>query len=54
VLITCTSAQRDTGVFDTGRYGIDRLKEIVPVWKQEVGPEGGRWVEGGYIPNEEV
>ena len=51
VLIACTSAHRDTGVFEAARYGIDRLKEIVPVWKKEVGPEGKTWVEGNYIPN---
>ncbi len=50
VLIACTAAHRDTGVFDAARYGIDRLKEIVPVWKKEVGPQGEEWVEGEYIP----
>ena len=50
VLIACTAAHRDTGVFDAARYGIDRLKEIVPVWKKEVGPNGEEWVEGDYIP----
>lgn len=50
VLIACSSAHRDTGVFDAARYGIDRLKEIVPVWKKEVGPQGEEWVEGDYIP----
>lgn len=50
VLIACTSAHRDTGVFDAARYGIDRLKEIVPVWKKEIGPNGEEWVEGDYIP----
>ena len=50
VLIACTSPHRDTGVFDAARYGIDRLKEIVPVWKKEVGPQGEEWVEGDYIP----
>jgi molybdopterin synthase catalytic subunit len=51
VLIACTAAHRDTGVFDAARYGIDRLKEIVPVWKKEVGPEGEIWKEGNYIPS---
>jgi molybdopterin synthase catalytic subunit len=37
-------------VFDAARYGIDRLKEIVPIWKKEVGPNGESWVEGEYIP----
>lgn len=50
VLIACTSAHRDAGVFDAARYGIDRLKEIVPVWKKEVGPNGEEWVEGDYLP----
>jgi len=50
VLIVCTAAHRDTGVFEAARYGIDRLKEIVPVWKKEIGPEGGFWVEGRATP----
>lgn len=51
VLIACTAAHRDTGVFEAARYGIDRLKEIVPVWKKEVGPGGETWVEGDYRPD---
>ncbi len=50
VLIACTAAHRDTGVFAAARYGIDRLKEIVPVWKKEIGPDGQTWVEGDYHP----
>lgn len=52
VLIACTAPHRDTGVFEAARYGIDRLKEIVPVWKKEVGPGGETWVEGDYLPGE--
>ena len=50
VLVACSAAHRDTGVFDAARYAIDRLKEIVPVWKKEVGPQGEAWVAGEYIP----
>jgi molybdopterin synthase catalytic subunit len=50
VFIACSAAHRDTGVFEAARYGIDRLKEIVPVWKKEVTPTGEVWVEGEYIP----
>jgi len=50
VLIACTSAHHNTGVFDAARYGIDRLKEIVPVWKKEVGSNGEEWMEGEYTP----
>jgi molybdopterin synthase catalytic subunit len=50
VLIACTAGHRDTGVFEAARYGIDRLKQIVPIWKKEVGPDGEEWGEGDYIP----
>jgi molybdopterin converting factor subunit 1 len=52
VLIACSAGHRDTGVFEAARYGIDRLKEIVPIWKKEVGPDGETWVEGAYTPDE--
>jgi molybdopterin converting factor subunit 1 len=51
VLIACSSGHRDEGCFEAARYGIDRLKEIVPVWKKEVGPRGESWVEGEYHPS---
>ncbi|MGH2521836.1 MAG: molybdenum cofactor biosynthesis protein [Anaerolineales bacterium] len=53
VLIACSAAHRDTGVFEAARYGIDRLKEIVPIWKKEIGPNGEEWVEGHYRPAED-
>ena len=54
VVVACTAAHRDTGVFEAARYGIDRLKEIVPVWKKEVGLDGEEWVEGSYVPKPDV
>jgi molybdopterin synthase catalytic subunit len=53
VLIACTAPHRDTGVFEAARYGIDRLKQIVPIWKKEVGTNGEEWISEGYIPTEE-
>lgn len=53
VMIACSAAHRNSGVFDAARYGIDRLKEIVPVWKKEYGPDGVEWLEGSYIPQEQ-
>lgn len=50
--VACAAGHRDQGVFDAARYGIDRLKEIVPVWKKEVGPDQSVWVEGHYHPTE--
>lgn len=52
LMIVCTAAHRDSGVFEAARYGIDRLKEIVPIWKKEIGPDGEQWVEGDYIPSQ--
>lgn len=50
VVVATSAAHRDSGVFEAARYGIDRLKEIVPIWKKEVGPGGEHWVEGSYRP----
>ncbi|MFQ5399474.1 MAG: molybdenum cofactor biosynthesis protein MoaE [Anaerolineae bacterium] len=50
--VACAGGHRDQGVFDAARYGINRLKEIVPVWKKEVGPDKAVWVEGHYRPTE--
>ena len=50
VLCACSSPHRDDGCFEAARYGIDRLKEIVPVWKREVGQSGETWIEGDYQP----
>ena len=49
-LVACASGHRDQGGFEAARYGIDRLKEIVPVWKKEVSADNSVWVEGDYRP----
>ena len=49
-LVACAAGHRDQGAFEACRYGIDRLKEIVPVWKKEVGPDQSVWIEGEYRP----
>ena len=48
--VACAGRHRDEGVFEAVRYGIDRLKEIVPVWKKEIGADRSVWVEGHYRP----
>ena len=50
VVIACSSSHRDSGIFEATRYGIDRLKEIVPIWKKEMSKDGEEWIEGKYIP----
>jgi len=49
-VIACSGSHRDEGVFEAARYGIDRLKEIVPIWKKEIGPGHDEWVIGNYLP----
>ena len=51
VMIACTSAHRDSGIFEAARYGIDRLKEIVPIWKKEIGNKDSTWLSGTYQPD---
>ena len=34
------------------QYAIDRLKQIVPIWKKEVGVGGESWVEGPQAARE--
>jgi molybdopterin synthase catalytic subunit len=51
VVIACTSSHRDSGIFDAAKFGIERLKEIVPIWKKEVNKEGEVWIEGDYYPH---
>jgi len=53
IVIACSSGHRDQGCFEAARYGIDRIKEIVPVWKKEVNADGSAWVEGHYLPQPE-
>lgn len=45
VLIAVGSPHR-AEAFEVCRYFIDRLKEVVPIWKKEVGQDGEVWIEG--------
>ena len=42
VVIALSAAHRQD-TFDALRYAIDRLKEIVPLWKKEVWADGAEW-----------
>ena len=45
VAVIVTSAHR-RAAFDACHYAIDRLKQIVPIWKKEHFEDGDVWVEG--------
>jgi molybdopterin converting factor subunit 1 len=51
VAIAVSSPHRGDGCFEACAYIINRLKEIVPIWKKEVGPDGSEWIEGDYLPS---
>lgn len=42
VVIALSSAHR-ADTFDALHYAIDRLKEIVPIWKKETWADGSEW-----------
>ena len=50
VAVAVSAGHRGDGAFEAARYGIDRLKQIVPVWKKETRPDGSSWIEGDYVP----
>ncbi len=51
IVIVVSSAHRKDALLAT-HAAIDRLKEILPVWKLEVTTDGGRWVEGSAAASE--
>ncbi len=53
VVIAVSSGHRHQGCFEACQYSINRLKEIVPVWKKEIGPDGEEWIEGEHNPTAE-
>ena len=44
VFILAASAHRDAA-FKACRFSIDRIKQIVPIWKKEYGEDGAVWIE---------
>jgi molybdopterin converting factor subunit 1 len=50
VLIAVATPHRGDGCFEACRYAIERLKAVVPIWKQENLAGGQSWVEGPRQP----
>jgi len=50
VLVAIGAPHRDDGAFQAARYTIDRIKEIVPIWKKEGWADGEEWLDGDYQP----
>jgi len=47
VVIAVSSGHRQPA-FEACQYTIDRIKEIVPIWKKEFYEEGSAWIEGSH------
>ncbi|MBW7883616.1 MAG: molybdenum cofactor biosynthesis protein MoaE [Caldilineaceae bacterium] len=50
VVIAVATPHRGDGCFEACRYAIERLKAIVPIWKQENWSDGQVWIEGPRQP----
>jgi molybdopterin synthase catalytic subunit len=49
-LLVAVSSGHRKEAFAACHYTVDRIKEIVPVWKKEVWEGGEEWIEGSVIP----
>ncbi len=45
LLVAVSSGHRGES-FEACHYAVDRIKQIVPVWKKEVWEDGSEWIEG--------
>jgi MoaE-MoaD fusion protein len=45
-VVVSVSCPHRAEAIDACRWGIDRLKESVPIWKKEHAPDGTFWIEG--------
>lgn len=45
LLVAVSSAHR-AAAFEACHYAVDRIKQIVPIWKKEVWDDGEAWIEG--------
>ena len=53
VAIAVSSPHRAQSI-EACHYAIDRLKQIVPIWKKEVWSDGEHWIEGSVTPAAEA
>lgn len=51
LLVAVSSAHR-VAAFEACHFAVDRIKQIVPIWKKEVWADGEEWIEG-HMPGSE-
>ncbi len=49
-LLVAVSAPHREAAFAACHHAVDRLKQIVPIWKKEVWTDGEEWIEG-HMPD---
>ena len=47
-VVIAVSCPHRNEAFEACRWGIDRLKESVPIWKKEHAADGTYWIEGDH------
>ncbi len=53
-VIVCVGSPHRAEAFEACRWCIDTLKQTVPIWKRETGPDGSFWIEGDDALKAEV
>lgn len=48
-LLVAVSSGHRREAFDACHFAVDRIKQIVPVWKKEVWEDGEEWIEGHAV-----
>lgn len=48
-LLAAVSSAHRQEAFEACHWAVDRLKERVPIWKKEFGPDGATWLEGHAV-----
>ncbi|MGH9876260.1 MAG: molybdenum cofactor biosynthesis protein MoaE [Nitrososphaera sp.] len=51
-VVVAASAEHREEAFEACKYGIDKIKSNVPIWKKEISESGASWVEGVLIKND--
>lgn len=49
-VVIAVSAPHRAGCYEASRYAIERLKQIVPIWKKEIWEDGSEWKGHGLGP----
>lgn len=53
-LVVVVASPHRKEAFEAIRYAVERVKEILPVWKKEVWEDGSSWVEGDELVSQKL